>query len=190
MMDLLFGAHASWFTVPAVVGTLYFLVQLVFMNMGGDMDMDADGDGAGGHDGGGDISIISSQSIAAFFMGTGWVGLSTYRILDFSFGASSLAGVLGGVGTGWLLIATTKLVLKLQSSGNISIGETLGLVGNVSVLVPAMGKGRGRVKLVVLSRQREFDAVQDGDDPIGTGTRVKIGRVNTAANTLTVEQLG
>ncbi len=185
MMDLLFGNYASWFTVPAVVGTLYFFVQIVFMNVGGDMDMDS----GGGDGGGSDLSIISSQSIAAFFMGAGWVGLSAYRVLDLGFSASCFAGVLGGVGAGWLLVATSKLVLKLQSSGNIAISEAVGLTGNVSVLVPAMGQGRGRVKLVVQSRLREFDAVQDGESPIATGARVKVGRVNTAANTLTVEQL-
>lgn len=182
MLQQFLGDDAAWFTVPAVVGTLYFLIQLVFMNMG-DLDLDLDGDGG---DVGGDLRIISTQSISAFFMGAGWIGLTAYRLADFSFGAACLAALLGGVGAGWLLIATSKLVLKLQSSGNIGIGEASGLMGDVSVRIPPSGDGRGRVKLVVQSRLREYDAVHEGPDGLASGTRIRVERVDTAANTLTV----
>ena len=185
MMQQFLGDYAAWFTVPAVVGTLYFLVQLVFMNLG-EIDADVDGDGGHGHDGGGDLRIVSTQSISAFFMGAGWIGLTAYRLADFSFGAACFAALLGGIGAGWLLIGTSKLILKLQSSGNIGLGETTGLTGDVSVRIPAAGQGRGRVKLVVHTRLREYDAVQDGDEDLASGTRVKVERADTAANTLTV----
>ena len=40
---------------------------------------------------------------------------------------------VGGGAAGWLIISTSKLVLKLQSSGNISIGEAVGLTSSSSV---------------------------------------------------------
>lgn len=190
MIGQLLGDYAAWFTVPAIVGTLYFLVQLFFMNVGGDLDFDVDADGLHGHDAGGEIRVISMQTISAFFMGGGWLGLAGYRLLDLSFGVSSLLAILGGAAAGWLIISTSKLVLKLQSSGNIEIAETVGLDGEVYVQIPAGGAGRGRVKLVVQNRLREFDAVQEGDVPLPSGTRVRVRRVDAAANTLRVDPIG
>jgi hypothetical protein len=190
MLHQLLGDEAAWFTVPAVVGTLYFLVQLFLMNAGGDLDFDVDVDGVHGHDATGEIRILSMQSISAFFMGAGWMGLAAYRLLDLSFSASSLVAILGGVAAGWLIISTSKLVLKLQSSGNISIAAAAGLAGEVYVQVPARGGGKGRVKLVVQDRLREFDAVQDGDVPLPSGTRVKVSEVDAAANMLRVAAVG
>jgi len=187
MLSAFLGDNAAWFTVPAVVGTLYFVVQLFLMNAGGDLDFDVDADGLHGHDATGEIRILSLQSISAFFMGAGWMGLAAYRLLDLSFGLSAMVAILGGVAAGWLIVSTSKLVLKLQSSGNIDIGDTVGLAGDVYVQVPPAGHGRGRVKLVVQNRLREYDAVQDGDVPLPSGTRVKVSRVDTASNTLRVD---
>jgi hypothetical protein len=189
MLNELLGGYAAWFTVPAVVGTLYFLVQLFLMNAGGDLDFDVDADGVHGHDAGGEIRVLSLQTISAFFMGAGWLGIAAYRLLDLEFGTSCLVASLGGAGAGWLIISMSKLVLKLQSSGNILIGDTMGLSGEVYVQVPAAGHGRGQVKLVVRNRLREYDAVQDGDAPLASGTRVKVMAVDTAANTLLVDPI-
>lgn len=188
MLYELLGGHAAWFTVPAVVGTLYFLVQLFLMNAGGDLDFDLDADGVHGHDVTGEIRVLSMQSISAFFMGGGWVGLAAYRLLEMGFGTSALVAVLGGAAAGWLIISTSKLVLKLQSSGNIDISQTAGLVGDVYVQIPASGQGRGQVKLVVQNRLREYDAVQDGSVPLPSGTRIRVSGVDTGANTLRVDR--
>ncbi|HZW09184.1 MAG TPA: hypothetical protein VFF69_04705 [Phycisphaerales bacterium] len=188
MVQDLLGGYAAWFTVPAVVGTLYFLVQLFLMNAGGDLDLDFDADGLHGHDATGEIRVLSMQTISAFLMGGGWTGLAAYRLLDMDFGPSSLISVAGGAAAGWLMISMSKLVLKLQSSGNIELTDAAGLVGEVYVQVPGCGRGKGRVKLVVRDRLREFDAVQEGDVPLPSGTRVRVEQADVAANTLRVDR--
>lgn len=189
MLDTFLGGLAAWFTVPAVMGTLYFLIQLFMMQAAGDLDFDVDTDGVHGHDGGGEVRLISLQSISAFFMGAGWMGLAAYRMLDLSFGVSSLFAILGGAVSGWIIVTTSKLVLKLQSSGNIELADTTGLAGSVCVQVPGAGQGQGRVKLVVQNRLREYDAVQDGEEPLPSGTRVTVFEVDAAANTLRVRSI-
>ena len=50
------------------------------------------------------------------------------------------------------------------------------------------GAGGGRVKLVIQERSREYNAVQTGDEPIPTGTRVRVASTNPGSNRLIVER--
>jgi hypothetical protein len=194
MMDLFLGGIAAWFTIPAVVGTLYFMLQFLMQGIGGDLDLDVDADGGFdttgiGHEVGHDFKVLSLQTLSAFFMGGGWMGWAAYRLLELSPFMSSIVAVVAGVSVGWMLVALMRAVLRLQGSGNIGLGDAVGLEGEVYIEVPADGAGAGRVKLVVQQRLREFDAVQGGGEPITTGTRVRVARANTGSNTLLVERV-
>jgi hypothetical protein len=87
MSDLFFGNNATWFTVPALIGTLFFVVRLGLMLVGGgdwDVDADVDADIDGDIDGDFDDSdhafkVLSIQSITAFMMGFGWGGLGGFK---------------------------------------------------------------------------------------------------------------
>ncbi len=186
MMDLFLDGIAAWFTVPAVVGTLYFVLQLVLMEAGGDMDadFDADIDTSIGHE----FKVLSLQTISAFFMGGGWMGLAAYRLLDQSPTVSSLIAIGSGFGVGWLLVTLLRMMLKFQASGNIDLGAAVGLEGEVYIEVPVHDKGSGRVTLIIREHQRRFDAVQDGEVVIPSSTRVRVIRADAASNTLLVER--
>lgn len=184
MLDTFLGAQAAWFTIPALVGTAFLVVQAIGGEIGGDADLDVDA-GAGA-----DFRAISLQSIAAFLMGGGWVGLAVYRALDWSFGWAILAGVGAGLATGWLVVTLLRQMLKLQESGNISIREAVGERGTVTVMVPPVGEGSGRVRVSVRSRGREFNAVQRGGGVIASNRGVRVIDVDESANALVVEGEG
>lgn len=189
MMETFLGGIAAWFTVPAVFGTLYFVIQLVFQGIGADTDLDADFDPDIPHDTPGhELKVLSLQTLSAFFMGGGWMGLAAYRLLDLSPLVSSLIAVGAGLGVGWLLVTLLRIMLGLQNSGNIELAETVGLSGEVYVSVPEVGKGSGRIKLIIREHQREYNAVQEGQVAIPTGTRIRVARANEGSNTLTVER--
>jgi len=81
ILDLMFTNHAAWFGVPAVVGSVFFVLRTALMMIGGDLghgDFDADAGGADLHHGdpGDAFKLLSIQSIAAFCMGFGWGGLA------------------------------------------------------------------------------------------------------------------
>ncbi|NQX96155.1 MAG: hypothetical protein HRT64_14785 [Erythrobacter sp.] len=81
-------------------------------------------------------------------------------------------------------------MLNLQHSGNVSIQQAVGLVGEVYVTVPEHGKGRGEVVLVINNTSHSYNAIQDDREdqaPITTHTRVKVLRADTASNILIVE---
>ena len=70
-----------------------------------------------------------------------------------------------------------KLIYRLQSSGNIDIGNAIGKVGQVYIPIPAGGKAGGKVTVTVQERLAEFDAITIGDTTLATGTYVRITAV-------------
>jgi len=191
MWDALFSGEALWFAIPAVIGTVFFAFRLVLMVIGGDAGMAGHFDAGAGHAGDlhhGDpadaFKLLSIQSIAAFFMGFGWGGLGAYRGADWPLTGSIVFAFGTGIGMMWLLALLFRAMLAMQSSGNVSIDDTVGIEGAVYATVPAQGQGRGQVKLVVGGRQRIFDAVSDGESlPFNARVRVVSASEN---NTVTV----
>ena len=182
MLDWFFSDGAAWFAVPALFGTGLFLLQLFLGELGGDLDVDADTSGAG------DFRALSIQTIAAFCLGSGWMGLAAFRVLDLGLVASVVVAVISGVGVAWLMAWLTRQMFKLQRSGNISIAQAAGLTGEVAVTVPPANEGRGAVSVIINGNRREYDAIQAGDVAIPPRTSVKIVSADTQQNTLSVER--
>ena len=192
MLDSLFSDGGIWFSIPAIIGTIYFLIQIFMGGIGGDLDIDVDLEGAGdvglGDAPGAEFGVLSAQTLSAFFMGSGWMGFAALRLLDFGFTGAVLIAIGAGVFFAWLIIKVMRTMMKLQNSGNVAIRDTVGLSGDVYVQVPPEGQGMGRVKVVLGSRQREFNCVQIGSDPIPSRTSVQVTDANATTNTLTVER--
>ena len=190
MMNILFGDLAPWFTAPALLGTGFLLIQLVLGELGGDgaldMDLDLDVDIDSNHPGA-EFGLLSIQSISAFFLGYGWIGLAAYRFLDIGFTGAALIAVAAGVGVAWLMVYLLRSFLKLQNNTNVSINQAVGLVGEVYATVPPSGEGKGEIILVINQSQHNYFAIQESEDPIPTHTRVRVVRADTASNIIVVE---
>ena len=72
-------------------------------------------------------------------------------------------------------------MLRLQSSGTVSLFAAVGSEGSVYLTV---GKDGGRVQINFANRLREFEAVSPMARRIPTGTAIRVQSV--AANTLVV----
>ncbi len=183
MIDMFMSGQAAWFGVPAIAGTLIFILKLVLMFVGGDsLDLDTDIDTppdgiADAHDSTSAFKAFSLQSVAAFAMGFGWGGLAVYHGLNAGIMMSVIGAVGGGVLMMWVLAVLLKGMLSLQSDGTATMRSAVGTEGDVYVTVPGEGAGRGQVKLVVSGRQRIVNATTEGD-PLPTSSRVKVVRVN------------
>jgi len=196
MSDLFFGSPAAWFTVPAIVGTLFFSLRLALMFVGGadtgmdadldfDIDVDVDIDTDAG-DSSEAFKVLSLQSIAAFMMGFGWGGLGGLRGTGWSLTMSAAFGVAAGAGMVWLLGKMLEAIYRLQSSGNISITQALEREGTVYNAIPAHGQGKGRIRLVIDDRERFYKAITDGE-ALASHHRVRVLRINDD-NSVTVEK--
>lgn len=196
MYELLFGGNAAWFSIPAIIGTVFFALRVVLMLVGGaadlDLDLDADVGGAGATlgetdvhwDSGHAFQVLSIQSLAAFVMGFGWGGLAALKGSGWEWPAVIVTSLVCGAGMVWLLGLLLKGIHDLQASGNVSIHAAVGHEGDVYCTIPGEGRGRGQVRMTIQNRQRIYNAVTLGED-LPTSTRVRVTQVNED-NTLTV----
>jgi membrane protein implicated in regulation of membrane protease activity len=192
MHDLFFAGNAGWFTVPAIVGSVFFVARLALMLIGvgdghGMIDADHGAGGAEHSDSDHAFKVLSIQGIAAFMMGFGWGGLGGLKGSGWSWNVSLLCAIVAGVAFVWLLGLLLKAVHDLQSSGNIAIESAVGVEGSVYARIPAHRQGSGQVKVVVKNHQRIYNAVSDGD-VLDSNTSVRVTNVN-ADNTLTVTRV-
>ncbi len=180
MLNVLFGESALWFTAPALFATGFLFIQLVMGEIGGDFDIDIDNPSA-------DARGLSLQTVSAFLVGFGWLGLAAYRLFDVGFGGAALIGSAAGFAVAYLMIRVTRSLLKLQSDANVSLSETVGLQGSVTVTIPPAGAGAGRVSVVINESQHELPATQTSATPIITHTHVRITTADDATGAVTVE---
>lgn len=190
-MDSLFQTPTIWFTAPALLGTMLFILKIALLMLGADGHGDFDAGGGGldidsgdAHGSDAAFTVLSIQSLSAIAMGFGWGGLGSLKGAGLDVFPSILIGLGCGFAMVWLLSICLKAVYDLQSSGNVSIEALLGAGGVVTATVPGDGAGKGRVRLISQNRERRCAAVSDGES-IPTGARVIVSRVNKD-NTVTV----
>lgn len=182
----LFHSSTLWFTVPALIGTLYFVFSLVFGEiLDGDIgEASADGGLSGAPSA--EFNVLSTQTLAALLMGGGWSGLGAYHMLDMSMAGAALFAVAMGFGYAYLVYRLLRAVARIQGSGNISLADTIGLHGDVYIEIPGENAGVGRVAVVVKGRRREYNARSDSPEAIHTRARVRVTGADEASNTLSV----
>ena len=71
-----------------------------------------------------------------------------------------------------------RAINRLQSSGNIDIGNCIGKIGEVYIPVPASGNGSGKVNLTVQEKFSEFTAITTSGDQLKTGSFVRVVAVS------------
>lgn len=167
--------------VIACAATLFMVVQIVMMLIGGDTDadgctdFDADADGAcGGHDvftvfG---LRILSVRTVVAFFAVGGWVAFTVDFVLPTY--VAILIGVAAGIAAAFLMAYALGAVMKLQGSGNIDLKNGVGHTAEVYLTVPPARTGVGKLSLTLQERLIEVNAVTDCGEAIPTGALVRI----------------
>lgn len=203
-MQDLFGGTAIWFSIPAFVGTTFFLLRTALMLVGGtqdlhhDLGMDVDAGMDVDMDGGGDVDvdhadpgdafkILSIQAIAAFAMGFGWGGLAVVRGLGMPALFGIPAGAVTGAGMVWILGKLLAWMYRMQASGTLPVAAALHEQATVHIQVPAQRQGKGSIRVVIGDRQRYYHAVTDGE-MIDSYTQVRVTEINDDSS-VTVERL-
>ncbi len=168
------------FACIGIPATLILIVQTVLLLLGigdgdgADADIDPDGfdiaEAASGDDG---LTLFTVRGIVSLFCIGGWSGIVFVDLglsPMLSVFLASLCGIAALVGIAYLM----KAVLKLQSSGNISLGSALGKVGEVYIPIPGNGEGKGKISITVQDRLIEVDAISASGTPLKTGETVRV----------------
>ena len=176
------------FVFLAVVGGSIAILQALasLVGLGGDGDTDLHGgDGAEPHlHGAGDamhsaLGVFNFRSIRAIASGLGFAGIGGLVALRHlpSPLAAAVAALLGL--SMYLMVAfIMRGISRLDADNTVHPLRAVGLEGTVSLSVPALGAGPGKVVLVVAGRRVEWPAVQPEsaapESPLPSGTLVQV----------------
>jgi hypothetical protein len=164
------------FLLSGMTGGIILVLRLLLMIVGLDhhgADVHVDSDAG--------FQALTIQGLSSFFAMFGVVGYTLYHggVLG------SLLALIGAVGAGvfsmWLIQKIFRNMLRLQSTGTVSLYAAVGSEGSVYLTV---GKEGGRVQINFANRLREFEAVSADGSTIPTGTPIRVQSVT--ANTLVV----
>ena len=155
----------------------------------GDIDLDADtgdieadtGEGVEVADG---FNLFTLRGMIAFFAIGGWTGyaLASFGVFVAIIG-SLIAGTLALVAMAFMM----RGIMRLRSSGNIDISKAIGSIADVYLTIPAKNNGMGKITLTLEERFVELGAIQNGETPIPTGSKVKV--VGVLGDSLVVESV-
>lgn len=172
------------FALVGIGSTVILVIQMAMMLFGLGDDSDADVDDIDDVDAGGDgLALFTVKGIVAMLCITGWTGVIFLGTEMATALAYSLA-ILCGIATLFIMAYVMKAMSKLQSSGNIEIGNAIGKVGQV--YIPIKPNGSGKVNITIQGQYSEFSAISTSSETLSTGSYVRVVAVDEAG-TLVVE---
>ncbi|NLW74222.1 MAG: hypothetical protein GX057_04920 [Clostridiales bacterium] len=178
------------FALIAISSTVVIIIQtiLLLIGLGDGGDADVDGDGVVDDVDGDGLALFSIRGIMTMLAVMGWSGMA---LLETSLpeGVSIFIAILLGLVMLVLMAYIMKLISKLQSSGNIDVGNTIGKVAQVYIPIAPNGQKAGKVTLTVQEKYTEFDAITTSNQTLKTGAYVRVVAVDDSG-TLVVEPIG
>lgn len=163
------------FLACAGLGASILLVQIVLGLFGIEHGADSLGGSAhlGGSDMGEGLALLSVRSLSAgvAFFGLGGLAAMAVGIPGLLAVVVALVpGVAALLGTAVLM----RQILRLESSGSLSLERAVGEPATVYLNIPGAEQGAGKVHLALQGRTVELQAVTPGAKPIARGQPVVV----------------
>jgi membrane protein implicated in regulation of membrane protease activity len=163
------------FLLSGIVGGIILVFRMILMIAGLDHHTDVHADSDAG------FQALTLQGVSSFLAMFGAVGYTLFHGAIVAAVFAIVAGLAAGVFSMWLMHKIFRSMLRLQSSGTVSLFAAIGSEGSVYLTVSKEG---GRVQINFANRLREFEAISADGAPIPTGTPIRVQ--NVEANTLVV----
>jgi uncharacterized membrane protein len=160
------------FWCVAIVASIAFVIQTIMTFIGLDSDTDVDAGGFEGVEADGVSGFFTLKNLVNFLLGYGWGGVAFHGVIDSTVGLQ-LAAV--GVGLVFVLVwvVIIRQVMKLGVDKTFRIEDTVGMVADVYLRIPAARKAAGKVMVSVHGSVHELEAFTAGDE-IPTGAKAKV----------------
>ena len=175
------------FTLIAIPSTLIMIIQTVMLLTGWIGDGDADVDDGVDNDGDGGLALFSVRGIVAMLAVTGW---SAVALLESEI--NQVLAVLIAVVLGLLTLLGMayfmRAVYRMQTSGNIDVGNAIGKVAKVYIPIAGNAKKPGKVTMTLQEKYCELEAITTYPETLATGSYVRVVSVD-GAGTLMVEPI-
>jgi membrane protein implicated in regulation of membrane protease activity len=173
-----FASHSfleQVFLLSGTVGGIILLFRMILMIVGLDHHSDVHVDSDSG------FQALTIQGVSSFLTMFGVVGYTLFHGALLAAAFAIVAGLAAGIFSMWFMQRIFRGMMRLQSSGTVSLFAAVGSEGTVYLTV---GKDGGRVQIDFANRLREFEAVSADGAAIPTGTPIRVQGVE--ANTLVV----
>ena len=181
-MDYLQNFSDVMFYVAIISTVLFVLKVVVFYFTGGDSEVISDFNTE--FDSDISFNFISIQSLLAFFMGFGWMGLTCVKQFELTVLMSSVYAVLFGV---FLMLLSSYLFFvskKLNKKIVINFSKSIGTIGKAySSFEP---KSSGQIEIVINEKLTVLPAFNNSDEEIKAFEQIKV--VDYKNNVLYIER--
>jgi len=170
-----------FFLTCAVTGALFVILRLILLFIGietdlsGDMDIHIDEIDIHHTDSDIGFKLLSLQSLSAFLLMFGLVGLALYNENREGILISLAGAIVAGLAAVWSIGKLFSLFEKLQSTGTIDLQNAVGTEGKVYLDIPE--NGTGRVLIHIQNRLREYDAKTEANKGLKTGEPIRVVQV-------------
>ena len=186
IMKILWSVTLTASLVFVIQSILTFVGADADTNFDTDVDLSADGSDLSNIEGG--SNLYTFRNFVNFILGFGWSAI----LLQGSIKSTALLILVSAL-IGVALVAAVMYLFKwlagMQQSGNIDIAQSAkGCEGKVYLTIPAAESGEGKVQITISGAVREYNAVTDSEEPLKTGTPIRVVDV-VNANTVIVEQI-
>lgn len=175
-IDCFYWGIAVFFSVIFIVQTIMTFIGIDSFDSDVDIDMGgADINGSiDGHTLGtmGVSQLFSIRTLIYFMLGMSWGAISLSGLVQNEFVRAALAMVCGGIFV-WVFYMIMRTMFRLETSGNVSINQCVGLTGNVYLRIGEGRSTKGKVSVSIGGSLREYEAVTDGPE-LKSGAQVRV----------------
>jgi len=176
------------FAIIAIPSTVIMIIQTVMLVIGMAGDSDADLDDDIGDDVGDDgLALFSIRGIVSMLAVTGWCAVAFIES-GLNQVLSVILSVALGIATLFGIAYLMKAIYRLQSSGNIDVGNAVGKIAQVYIPIAAKAEKAGKVTMTVQEKYCELDAITTAAETLKTGSYVRVVAVDDSGM-LVVEPL-
>ena len=119
------------------------------------------------------FKIFTIRGIVAFFALGGWAGLAALAAGLHPFWAIQIS-LFAGVCALLLAAIVIRLALRMQTSGNLNLGNAISQTADVYIRIPSERSDKGKVTMLMQERFVELDAVTDHDADLLPETKVVV----------------
>ena len=176
-----------------LTASLVFIIQSILTFVGADadsnfdVDVDTSMDGADLSNIDGGANLYTFRNFVNFILGFGWSAILLQESVP-NIPLRIVLSVLIGLGLVTAVMYLFKWLAGMQQSGNINVHKSAaGCEGKVYLTIPAGRSGAGKVQITISGAVREYDAVTESEEPLKTGTSIRVVDA-VDSNTLLVEE--
>lgn len=168
-----------------ITSLMIVVIQMSMTLVGFDtdgLDSGFDVDFGDGYSDASGIGLFSSQTLSAFFLAFGWMGVALLKGGSSVFVSTSIAAVCGfGAMIGMFYMI--RKMLKLQSKGNLDYRSAIGQEATVYVTLPGSNQdGGGQIQIMIQGRLTIASARKVDSGALRPGERVRVVDTNSPSS--------